>query len=169
MARIFLVGMMGVGKSHWATKWARKLAVPHYDLDSIIELEQGITITEIFAQRGEKVFRQIESEALRRIGMEENFVMATGGGAPCQPGNMDYMNATGITIWLDEPLEIITGRLKQGRDQRPLVRELEDHELKAFIADKLQQRTPYYSQAKFRLSGKQISNQTLEQILINDE
>ena len=168
MAKIFLVGMMGVGKSHWAAKWARKLNVPHYDLDEIIEKEQGIPITEIFSQKGEKAFREMESQALRQVGAGASFVMATGGGAPCEPGNMEFMNAAGITIWLDEPVEIITGRLRQGRDQRPLVRKLADHELKDYITSKLAERSPYYSQAKYRLSGKEISNKTLEQIINND-
>ena len=161
--------MMGVGKSHWAAKWARKLNVPHYDLDEIIEKEAGMPITEIFKLKGEKGFREIESESLRRIGAEPAFVMATGGGAPCSTGNMEFMNTAGLTIWLDEPVDIITGRLRQGRDARPLVRELADHELKDYIAAKLEEREPYYSQATFRLSGKEISNKTLEQIINNDQ
>lgn len=169
MARIFLVGMMGVGKSHWAGKLARKLGIPHYDLDDIIEQEQGMPIAEIFASKGEAGFRQIESATLRRLGEEPDFVMATGGGAPCQMNNMDYMNSKGVTIWLDEPLEIIIGRLKQGRAERPLVAKLSDVELRGYIAGKLQERAVFYRQARYRIGGKEISNATLEQIINNHE
>jgi len=165
MAKIFLVGMMGVGKSHWAGKLARKLSLPHYDLDEVIEQQQGQSISDIFATLGEATFRKIESETLRKIGAGADFVMATGGGAPCQPGNMDYMNQTGITFWLDEPLEIITGRLKQGRESRPLVARLQDHELKAYIAAKLAERGDFYRQATYRLRGKEISLKTFEQLI----
>jgi len=169
MAKIFLIGMMGVGKSHWAGKLARKLGIPHYDLDEIIEQEQGMPIAEIFARKGEAGFRQIESETLRRLGEAPDFVLATGGGAPCQMNNMAYMNSKGITIWLDEPLEIITGRLRQGRAERPLVARLADHELRDYIADKLQERAVFYGQAKYRVAGREISNATLEQIINNHE
>jgi len=165
MAKIFLVGMMGVGKSHWAGKLARKLSLPHYDLDEVIEQQQGQSISDIFATLGEATFRKIESETLRKIGAGADFVMATGGGAPCQPGNMDYMNQTGITFWLDEPLEIITGRLKQGRESRPLVARLQDHELKAYIAAKLAERGDFYRQATYCLRGKEISLKTFEQLI----
>ena len=165
MAKIFLVGMMGVGKSHWAGKLARKLSVPHYDLDEMIEQQEGQSITEIFATQGEAAFRQIESGTLRKLTEGGDFVMATGGGAPCQPGNMDYMNRMGITIWLDEPLEIIIGRLRQGREARPLVASLADHELRAYIATKLAERSVFYKQATYRLSGKEISAATFEQLI----
>jgi len=165
MAKIYLVGMMGVGKSHWAAKLARKLGLPHLDLDEVIEKEQGCTISEIFARKGEPGFRQIESETLKNCSQTGDFVMATGGGAPCQPGNMDYMNQMGITIWLDEPVGIITGRLKQGRDQRPLVAQLADHELRAYIEQKLAERAPFYSLAKYRLTGSKISAGSFERIM----
>lgn len=157
--------MMGVGKSHWAGKWARKLSLPHFDLDEIIEKEQAMEISTLFAEKGEAAFRQIEAETLRRLGEGPDFVLATGGGAPCQLDNMAYMNSRGITIWLDEPVGIITGRLKQDRAQRPLVAKLADHELHDYITAKLQERSVYYSQANFRLRGKEISNSTLEKII----
>ena len=165
MAKIFLVGMMGVGKSHWAGKLARKLSLPHYDLDEVIEKQEGQTIKEIFATQGEARFRQIESNTLRKLAEGADFVMATGGGAPCQPGNMDFMNRMGVTIWLDEPLEIIIGRLRQGREARPLVARLADDELRTYIATKLAERSVFYKKATYRLSGKEISAATFEQIL----
>lgn len=157
--------MMGVGKSHWAAKLARRLALPHLDLDEVIEKEQGCTIAEIFEQKGEQGFREIESQTLRKYSEAGDFVMATGGGAPCHLGNMEYMNRMGITIWLDEPIGIVIGRLKQGKHERPLVARLADHELRTFIEQKLRERTPFYSQARYRLGEGSISIQLFENIL----
>jgi shikimate kinase len=165
MAKVYLVGMMGVGKSHWAGKLARRLNLPHLDLDEMIEKEQACSIADIFAHKGEPAFRAIESATLQKYSQSGDFVMATGGGAPCHLGNMDYMNSQGITIWLDEPLGIIIGRLKQGKEQRPLVARLADHELRAFIEQKLQDRIPFYMQARYRLTGPEISTASFERIM----
>lgn len=168
MAKIFLIGMMGTGKSHWAEKWAKKTGTGHYDLDHLIELAEGESIAGIFAEKGEAYFRQLESDNLRRFATKQGFVLATGGGTPCSPGNMQWMNSNGITIWLDEPLEILVGRLKEGKAQRPLIRDLEDHELYAFLDKKLTERRPFYSQAQYRLGHKEISNKSLD-IILNKE
>lgn len=165
MAKIFLVGMMGTGKSHWAEKWARKLKTGHYDLDNLIEYFEDCTIAALFQEKGEAYFRDAEARILRWFAEKNHFVLATGGGTPCSQGNMDWMNQQGITIWLDEPLDILVGRLKLGKAQRPLLAELEDHQLHQFLENKLEERTPFYAQAKHRLSGKQISNKSLELIL----
>lgn len=169
MAKIFLIGMMGVGKSHWAAKWARKLKTGHYDLDNLIENLEEKTIPEIFAEDGENYFRNTEAKILRWFGEKKSFVLATGGGAACFEKNMEWMNRNGITIWLDEPLGILVGRLKLGKENRPLIKNLSDRELHYFIENKLLERESFYRQAQYHLSGSEISNKSLEKILQENE
>lgn len=165
MAKIFLIGMMGTGKSYWAEKWGRKIDLPSFDLDHEVEKAAGCTIAEIFNSKGESAFRTAESEQLRAFVKKADFVLATGGGTPCHMGNMDWMNQHGVTIWLNEPLEIITGRLKLGKAQRPLLKDLEDSALQDYLAGQLEIRKPFYSQAKFVLGHGEISNQVIDKLI----
>ena len=111
---------MGSGKSYWAHKAGKALGIPALDLDNEIEKAEGQTIAEIFAEKGESYFRLKENETLKSLAEKENFLLATGGGAPCFHDNMEWMNANGITIWIDEPLAVIAARLQQEKAHRPL-------------------------------------------------
>lgn len=165
MAKIFLIGMMGSGKSHISEKWAKKLKTRHYDLDHLIEILEDKTIAEIFQQKGEPYFRKLESEVLRWFNQKPDFVLATGGGTVCHNNNMEWMNKHGITVWLDQPIEILLGRLKSAKASRPLIANLADTDLRSFLEKQLEQRREFYSMAKYRLSEKDISNQGLELIM----
>lgn len=165
MAKVFLIGMMGVGKSHWCKKWANKLKTGHYDLDNLIELNEEATIPEIFAEKGEGYFRKKEAEVLRWFGEKKSFVLATGGGAACFENNMQWMNKNGITIWLDEPVDILVGRLKLQKDHRPLLKDLSNEELRSFLEKKLEERKPFYGQAQYRLYADEITNKNFEKII----
>jgi len=99
---------MGSGKSHMAKKLAVIAHIEVMDLDQIIENEEGMSIREIFSQKGEEAFRQIESNALRQLvnrlsSLADNriYVISCGGGTPCFHGNMDWMNEHGVTVWLN--------------------------------------------------------------------
>ncbi|ANI89722.1 hypothetical protein A9P82_10725 [Arachidicoccus ginsenosidimutans] len=165
MAKVFLIGMMGVGKSHWCKKWANKLKTGHYDLDSLIEIYEEATIPEIFAEKGEAYFRKKETEVLKWFGEKKSFVLATGGGTACFGKNMQWMNTNGITIWLDEPLDILVGRLKLQKEHRPLIKNLSNEELRSFLENKLEERKPFYSQSQYRLFGDEISNKSFEMLI----
>lgn len=165
MAKVFLIGMMGVGKSHWSQKWANKLKTGHYDLDNLIEISEEATIAEIFAEKGEAYFRKKEAEMLRWFGEKKSFVLATGGGAACFEDNMRWMNNCGVTIWLDEPIDILVGRLKLQKDHRPLLRELSNEELRSFLENKLEERKAFYGQAQYHLHAGEISNKSFEKII----
>lgn len=165
MAKIFLIGMMGTGKSHWAEKWGRKLEQPAFDLDQEVEKKAGCTIAELFETKGESYFREAESRQLREFGRLDSFLLATGGGTPCHAGNMDWMNQQGITIWLNEPLEILVGRLKLGKAHRPLLKDLEDTALYDYLARQLETRKPFYSQAQYIFGHGEISNKVIDNII----
>ena len=116
--KIFLIGLMGSGKSYWTQQLAKKYKTGGYDLDYLIEVREEKTIAEIFAEDGEDYFRKAESTVLKWFDQKKTYVLATGGGAPCFFDNMAWMNKQGITIWLDEPLPVIAARLAPEKAHR---------------------------------------------------
>ena len=148
--------MMGSGKSYCAKKIAKKLKLAAYDLDNLVEMTEDLTIAEIFEEEGEEYFRKLEAKILRWFGEKKNFVLATGGGTPCFHKNIDWMNENGITIWLNEPIDVLVERLKPEKNHRPLISELSDEELGSFLTNKLAERTSFYSQAKHTVEFSSI-------------
>ena len=150
--RIYLVGFMGSGKSHTGRQLAQLLGYPFLDLDALIEERAGIDIPAIFAREGESGFRRREREALHSTRQLEEIVVACGGGAPCFFDNMDWMNRNGLTVYLEAPVEVLAQRLTPGREHRPLIAELSENELPAFIEEKLAGRDPVYRQSQILFS-----------------
>lgn len=110
------------------------------DLDQDIEKDSKLSISQIFEQKGEAYFRQLEKHHLAKIIDElDSFVMATGGGTPCFFNNMDTMNEAGTTIYIDTPVETIQARLKLDTT-RPLLKSITLSEL-------LVKRKGWYNQA----------------------
>lgn len=163
--KIFLIGMMGSGKSYWKQDLAKLCKTGGYDLDYIIEAEGEKTITEIFKEDGEAYFRKIEAKLLRWFGEKKAFVLATGGGTPCFHDNMSWMNKQGVTIWIDEPINILVSRLIQEKNNRPLLSTLNENELAHFLENKLEERRGYYMQSKHHLAGNQINLKAFKKII----
>lgn len=163
--KIFLVGMMGSGKSYWTKKMAKWIKSAGYDLDDLIEMNEEKTIAEIFNEDGEDQFRKTEAKILRWFKEKKKYVLATGGGTPCFQDNIEWMKKEGIVIWLDESVEILVKRLSEEKDHRPLIANLNEEALTKFIHDKLVERHAYYSQANYRLSSDQITDTKLKQII----
>jgi shikimate kinase len=163
--KIFLVGMMGSGKSHWTKKIAKWIKSGGYDLDDLIEMNEEKTIAEIFTEEGEEQFRKIEAKILRWFKEKKKYVLATGGGTPCFQDNMAWMKKEGIVIWLDESEDILVKRLVEEKAHRPLIADLSEQDLTKFIKDKLVERHAFYSQANYRLSSDQITDTALKQII----
>ncbi|MEY4334968.1 MAG: hypothetical protein RLZZ196_3718, partial [Bacteroidota bacterium] len=127
--KIFIVGMMGSGKSYWTKKIAKWIKSAGYDLDHLIEMNEEKTISEIFAEDGEEQFRKMEAKILRWFKEKKKYVLATGGGTPCFQDNMAWMKKEGIVIWLDESVEVIVKRLIDEKAHRPLIANLNEEEL----------------------------------------
>ncbi|MEO8173680.1 MAG: shikimate kinase [Sediminibacterium sp.] len=163
--KLFLIGMMGTGKTHWSKKLSKKLKTGGYDLDFLIESHEEKTIAEIFAEEGEDYFRRSEAKVLRWFKEKKTFVLATGGGTPCHLENMDWMNSQGITVWIDEPVEVLAERLKPEKAHRPLIQHLSDDELSQFLTNKLVERYPFYKRATYHLQGDGISDAGFAKIL----
>lgn len=155
--RVYLIGFMGAGKTHWGKILSKKLELPYYDLDDLIVESEGKPITKIFEDEGEEYFRMREKEILYMISESHpDLLLSTGGGAPCYFNNIDYMNAKGVTVWLNTPFEILLGRLRQQKEKRPLLKDLDDEQLQAYIVKKSNDRRIYYNQAKLKVDDTNI-------------
>jgi shikimate kinase len=146
--KIFLIGFMGSGKTHWGRLLSQKLGIPFFDLDEQVTTHAGKSIPEIFETEGEEQFRLKEKDILHIITeSHESFVMACGGGSPCYFNNIEYMNDAGSTVWINTPLNILYDRLVEEKAQRPLIKELSNEQLRNFIYKKFADRKIYYEQA----------------------
>lgn len=144
---LYLIGFMGSGKSHLGKALAKALNWDFLDMDDFLEAKEGMTIAQIFAEGGEKLFRALEKNYLHATYDFEKTVIATGGGAPCFFDNMEWMNANGTTIYLETPVPILVERLKKETAHRPLLAEKTEEELGLFIKQKLLERAAFYQQA----------------------
>lgn len=160
MKRIFLTGYMGAGKTTLGKAFARALDLQFIDLDWYIEERFHKTIRELFAERGEEGFRQVERNMLHEAGEFEDVVVSTGGGTPCFFDNMDYMNSQGQTVFLDVPQDILFRRLREATQQRPILRGKSDEELRTFIGEALAQRMPFYSRARYRFDAGRLESRS---------
>ena len=121
MGLLFLTGFMGTGKSATAGVLAEKLSRELMDLDQVIEVDQGRTISDIFAVEKEPYFRKIESETLRCIDPRTDAVVSCGGGIVLDPLNVEYMrNNSELLVCLDARPEVIYNRIKK-ETHRPLL------------------------------------------------
>ncbi len=106
--KIFLIGFMGSGKTHWGRLLGEKLGVRFFDLDEQIIVHAGKPVTQIFAEEGEEHFRLLEKEVMYLITeSHDSFVMSCGGGTPCYFNNIDYMKQAGTVIWINTPLQTL--------------------------------------------------------------
>jgi len=152
-SKIFLIGFMGSGKSTTGKKLASHLTWSFMDLDEQVENIAGMKIPDIFSQRGELYFRQIEEVALRKTVSESRTVISTGGGTPCYKDNMDFMLANGLTVYLRMTPALLKSRLSESTDERPLLNNIDKRALSDFIAQKLEEREKWYSRAEIKIDG----------------
>lgn len=146
--RVYLLGMMGAGKSSIGRLLAEKLNLPFMDLDDEIEDRAGKSISEIFHETGEPGFRQLEQEMLHRTASSKGLVVACGGGTPCHTENMDWINAHGLSIFLEVPIEELLSRLADETGHRPLLADSSDvAERRRKLQALYRERLPYYQRA----------------------
>lgn len=158
MTRILLIGFMAAGKTTLGKALAAELGLQFVDLDHYIENRFRCSVSKLFAERGEEVFRQIERNMLHEVAEFEDVVISTGGGTPCFFDNMDYMNAQGTTVFLDASVDVIYTRLTIARVQRPLVANKTEEELRQYITDMLERRSPYYMRAHYIFNANRLEN-----------
>ncbi|MDB9314753.1 shikimate kinase [Spirulina sp. CS-785/01] len=154
---VFLVGMMGAGKTTVGQCLAHRLGYRFFDTDVLIERVAGKPITEIFATEGEAYFRELESQVLQQVSACTRSAIATGGGIVLKPINWGTLQQ-GLVIWLDVPVEVLVERL-QADNTRPL---LQNTDLTEKLSSLLEQRRPRYAQADLHITP--TAEQTPEEI-----
>lgn len=165
MSVIILIGYMGSGKSTLGRKVARKLNYEFLDTDHAIEEQAGMTIAEIFTQKGEAHFRDLEHQLLVSLKEKDQMVIATGGGMPCFQGNMKVLNELGRTFYLKRSVLELVHRLTHSKKERPLIKNKSSKELTAFIHSNLELRNPFYEQAKYILERDQQTPEFIETVM----
>lgn len=163
--RIFLIGFMGSGKTHWGRIWSETSGMDFYDLDEMIETAEKQTIDHIFSKKGESYFRKKEAALLRGLVEKDNCIIACGGGTPCYDDNIEWMNAHGTTVFLEaNPARLLENVLLE-YDKRPLIKRINKGELLFFIEQKLNERDPFYHKANLTLNVSQLEKKSIEKIL----
>ena len=158
MTRIILVGYMGSGKTTVGRQLALALGLSFYDLDWYIEMRFHRTIAQLFAERGEDGFREMERNMLHEVAEFEDVVLSCGGGTPCFFDNMAYMNSMAQTVYLKADPEVLAMHLKMGKVERPLIKGKSEEDLLAYIRESLQYREEFYTQAKHTLDVSLLDN-----------
>jgi shikimate kinase len=153
---LYLVGMMGAGKTTVGRELATYLGYRFVDTDAVISQVTGKSITQLFADVGEEAFRQLESQVLAEVSAYTNLVIATGGGIVLRRENWSYLHH-GLVVWLDVPVELLYARLAADTT-RPLLQDADPLEKLRIL---LEQRQPLYKQADLQIT---VTNDTPQQL-----
>jgi len=149
---VVLVGMMGSGKSSIGRRVALRLGVPFVDADAEIEKAAGMSISDIFAIRGEAEFRAGETRVIARLLEGGPQVLATGGGAFMNPDTRAAIAAKGISIWLKAEFDVLMKRIRRRQD-RPLLR---TEDPAATLRKLMEERDPIYALADLTVQSRDV-------------
>ena len=146
---IVLVGLMGAGKSKIGRRLAARLNLPFFDSDHEIEMAAGESIEEIFANRGERVFRDGERRVIARLLAQPVHVLATGGGAFMDEMTRGVIERRGVSLWLRADLDVLVSRVSR-RSNRPL---LKVGDARMVLGELIEQRYPVYAEANVMIES----------------
>ena len=154
---LVLVGMMGAGKSSVGRKLAMRLGLPFVDADTEIETAAGMTISEIFQERGEPEFRSGEARVIARLLDNASQVLATGGGAYMNPETRRLISQKGLSVWLKADFDVLMRRIKR-RSDRPL---LQRPDPEATLQGLMDERYPVYALAEVTIESRDVSHEVI--------
>lgn len=154
---IVLVGMMGAGKSSVGRRLAVRLGLPFIDADNEIEVAAGMSIPDIFAERGEAEFRSGEARVIGRLLDGGPQVLATGGGAYQNADTRAAIRAKGLSVWLKADFEVLMRRIRR-RTDRPMLKTPDPAEtLRRLMAE----RYPVYAEAELTIESREVPHGTV--------
>lgn len=162
--KIILLGYMGSGKSTVGKILSEKTEISFFDLDTLIEKREEMTIKQIFSNKGEIYFRKLESQYFNEfIQNNTNYILSLGGGTPCYANNHDKLQLPDVqSVYLKVSIPELVKRLREEKEMRPLIASLTEEELEDYIRKHLFDRNFYYHHAKITLD---TSNSTPEEIV----
>lgn len=165
---LFLLGPSGVGKSTVGPLLAQKLKIPSIDTDSWIENDTGLSVAEIFKERGEAYFRVLEKALLLEGLPPGPLVVACGGGAVTIPGLHEALTAKGLVVVLEAKLDSLTSRLKTTLSHRPLLSGgTLGVSLKEKLYQQLSERQPLYEQISYRIPTDSLTPEEVTDQILN--
>jgi shikimate kinase len=152
MKNVYLVGFMGTGKTTVGKVLADKLSKRFVEMDQLIEKQENREIKDIFAEKGQDYFRELENQLLRKLSSQSDLVVSCGGGVVCSQDNLDILQNTGYLFSLFASPKSIFERIK-GSDHRPLLN-VEDPLGK--IKELLEARKPFYKKAGIKIDTENL-------------
>jgi shikimate kinase len=162
---IALIGMMGTGKSVVGKALEQKTGLPRFDTDEIISSKSKMPINEIFSTHGEGHFRDLETETLRSMSLEEPAIIVTGGGIVVRGENVDLLRQLGTVVWLDADQATLRMRIRRLSD-RPL---LQTANPEATLSELLAAREPLYRKAAdLRVDISQKNPQEIAELILEN-
>lgn len=159
--RIFIIGYMGAGKSAIGRSVAKSLNLNFYDLDTEIENRYHLSIESIFKRFDENCFRNLETQALKKIIEEDNILLSCGGGTPCFNNNIQTIKEHGCCIYIKLPPKALLSRITNSKKKRPLVENKTPEELLEYITRNLEEREKFYNQADITIEGLNLNKNEL--------
>ena len=165
--RIYLVGYMYSGKTSVGKRLARQLGYAFVDLDELFEQRYKISIPDFFSRYDEAAFRKLEHDMLLSTADMDDCVISTGGGTPCFHGNMDFIKAQGLSIYLEASEGTILNRKANSKKVRPVLDALMPDELRTFVSNQLNQRRPFYEQADLHFDAENVSIDDICKAILN--
>ena len=161
MKKIILLGYMGCGKSTIAQNLSKAANIPYLDLDKCIEKRANLSINEIFELHGEIHFRKLEHEMfVELLNVPEKTIIGLGGGTPCYANNHELLKGEGIvSVYLKASIDTLYNRLVYNKSKRPLIADMNEEEMREFIAKHLFDRSYYYNHALHKVV---VDNKTVD-------
>lgn len=152
--------MPGSGKSTWGKKLAKALQYTFVDLDQLIEQQEQFSIEEIFTEKGEEYFRDLEHKYLLKTIVMNHVVISCGGGTPCYNNNMNFINENGISFYLNGSIKLLVERVLNSKRQRPMFLGLEKANIEKKMEELLSMRTSFFDQAHYSFNIPQETMQS---------
>ncbi|WP_185851157.1 shikimate kinase [Blattabacterium cuenoti] len=162
--KITLIGYMGSGKTSIGKILSKKSKLKFYDLDELLMRDQKKSISNIFKDKGEKVFRKIEHTMVKNfLKKHHKYIFSVGGGTPCYYDNMNLLNLLSKTFYLKGDAETLFKRLYKEKKKRPLISHLSKNELFLFIKKHLSERVFFYEKSYKEIEIKEKSKYEIAQ------
>lgn len=144
---IFLVGFMGCGKSTLGPILAKRFGYKFIDTDAVVARREEMSVSDIFALKGEEGFRRLERALIQEIDSTQNTIVATGGGTPCCDDNIEIMLLKGVVVYFELSPQSLYARLVKSPTPRPRITGMQPEDLLQYITQTLTQREKYYLRA----------------------
>ena len=160
---IFLIGMMGAGKSTAGVLLSQKINIPYLDMDSELERLMEMSIQTILSEYGENRFRRIETIFFREITKQDHLIYATGGGLVLDDKNQKILKNKGVTIFLDCSVSKLINRLEKDPNKRPLLDKNFKNRIKRLYEDRYY---IYKSCAHHKINTNNLSPESVINLIV---